>query len=109
MSNSCGNGVLSGTAVVSVLPLLGVDDNSLDPLIKAYPVPTETILILELNLPLTRDPAIITLTDLSGKPILQQTTRNQRNELNLVSQPSGLYIMRIQVGDRQTVRKIMKQ
>ncbi|AKD57844.1 Ig-like domain-containing protein [Spirosoma radiotolerans] len=109
VSNSCGNGTLSGTAVVSVLPLLGVDDNSLDPLVKAYPVPTETILILELNLPLTRDPAIVTLTDLTGKPVLQQATRNQRNELNLVSQPSGVYFMRIQVGDRQTVRKIMKQ
>ena len=107
--NSCGTGVLSGTAVISVLPLLGVDDNSLDPLIKAYPVPTETILIVELNLPLTRDPAIVTLTDLSGNPVLKQTTRNQRNELNLGSQPSGLYLMRIQVGDRQTVRKIMKQ
>ncbi|GAB3798075.1 hypothetical protein GCM10028819_18390 [Spirosoma humi] len=109
VSNSCGNGVLSGTAVVSVMPLLGVDDNSLDPFIKAYPVPTETILILELNLSLTHDPAVVTLTDLSGKPILQQTTRNQRNELDLVSQPSGQYLMRVQVGDRQTVRKIMKQ
>lgn len=109
VSNSCGTGVLAGTAVVSVVPLLGIDDNSLDPLVKAYPVPTETILILELNLPLTHDPAVVTLTDLSGKPILQQTTRNQRNELNLVSHPSGLYLMRIQVGDRQTVRKIMKQ
>ncbi|GAB3778646.1 hypothetical protein GCM10028818_27940 [Spirosoma horti] len=109
VSNSCGNGVLSGTAVVSVLPLLGVDDNSLAPLVKAYPVPTETVLIIELNLPLTHDPAIVTLTDLSGKPILQQTTRSQRNELNLVSQPSGIYLMRIQVGDRQTVRKIVKQ
>lgn len=107
--NTCGTGVLSGTAVVSVLPLLGVDDNSLDPLVKTYPVPTETILIIELNVSLTRNPAVVTLTDLSGKPVLQQTTRNQRNEINLASQPSGLYFMRVQVGDRQTVRKIMKQ
>ena len=109
VSNSCGTGSLSGTAVITVLPLLGVDDNSLDPLVKAYPVPTATTLIVELNLPLTHDPATLSLTDLSGRPILQHTTRNQLNELNLTAQPSGLYLLRIQVGDRQTVRKVLKQ
>lgn len=110
LTNSCGTGPLSsGTAIITVLPLLGVDDNSLDPLVKTYPVPTETTLMVELNLPLTRDPATLTLTDLKGQSIMQQTTRTRLNELNLTAQPSGLYLLRIQVGDRQTVRKVMKQ
>ncbi len=109
LTNSCGTGPLSGTATITVLPLLGVDDNSLDPLVKTYPVPTETTLMVELNLPLTRDPATLTLTDLKGQPIIQQTTRTRLNEMNLTTQPSGLYLLRIQVGDRQTVRKVMKQ
>ncbi len=109
VTNTCGTGAISGTATVTVLTLLGVDDNSLDPLVKAYPVPTETTLMVELNLPLTHEPATLSLTDLSGQPILQQTTRNRLNELNLTTQPNGMYLLRIQVGDRQTVRKVLKQ
>ncbi|SOD96750.1 Ig-like domain-containing protein [Spirosoma fluviale] len=109
VSNSCGSGPVSGTATISVLPLLGVDDNSLDPLVKAYPVPTATTLLIELNLPLTREPARITLTDQRGQPVLQHTTRAQLNELNLTDQPSGQYFLRIQVGERQTIRKVLKQ
>jgi hypothetical protein len=109
VSNSCGTGTLSGTAVVTVLPLLSVDDNPLDPLVKTYPVPTQTTLTIELNLPLTHDPAILSLTDGRGNSVLQHTTRTRLNELNLTAQPSGLYFLRIQVGDRQTVRKVLKQ
>ena len=109
LTNSCGTGPLSGTATITVLPLLGVDDNSLDPLVKTYPVPTETTLMVELNLPLIRDPATLTLTDLKGQPIIRQTTRTRLNEMNLTTQPNGLYLLRIQVGDRQTVRKVLKQ
>jgi hypothetical protein len=109
VTNSCGSGPLSGTAVITVMPLLGVDDNSLDPLVKTYPVPTETTLVVELDLPLTRDPAVLSLTDLKGQPVIQHTTRNRLNELNLTSQPTGIYLLRIQVGDRQTVRKVLKQ
>ncbi|GAB3941923.1 hypothetical protein GCM10028805_05860 [Spirosoma harenae] len=109
VSNSCGNGPISGTATITVMPLLGVEDNSLDPLVKAYPVPTETTLMVELDLPLTRDPATLLLMDTGGRPVLQQTTRKQRNELDLTTQPNGIYLLRIQVGDRQTVRKVLKQ
>ena len=108
VSNECGSGPLSGTATITVAPLLGVEDNLLDPLVKTYPVPTQTTLLVELDLPLTRDAAILSLTDASGRPVLQRTTRSQRNELDLTAQPSGLYLLRIQVGDRQTVRKVVK-
>ena len=109
VANGCGTGTISGTAVITVLPLLGVDDNSLDPLVKTYPVPTTSILTVELDLPLTRDPATFSLTTMSGRPVLQQTTRNKRHELDLTAQPNGLYLLHIQVGDRQTTRKVLKQ
>lgn len=109
VSNTCGNGPISGTATITVAPLLGVDDNSLDPLVKTYPVPTQTILRVEVDLPLTHDPATLSLVDAEGRPILQQNTRKQLNELDLTAQPNGLYFLRIQVGDRQTVRKVLKQ
>jgi hypothetical protein len=109
VSNVCGSGPVSGAATVIVVPLLGIVDNPLDPLVKTYPVPATTTLMVELDVPLTKQQATLLLTDASGRPILQQTTRSRVNELDLTTQPSGLYLLRIQVGDRQTVRKVMKQ
>ena len=109
VANNCGNGAVSGSATITVLTPLGVDDNALDPLVKTYPVPTETTLMVELNLSLTHDPATLVLTDLQGRPILHHITRNRLNELNLTTQPSGLYLLHIRIGDRQTVRKVLKQ
>lgn len=108
VTNSCGTGSRSGTATVSVLPLLGVDDNSLDPLVTVYPVPTSRLLLVELDLPLLRDPLQLSLTTMQGQSVLQHTTRSRRTELDLSAQPTGLYILRIQVGDRYTVRKVVK-
>jgi len=108
LTNSCGSGVRSGVATVSVLPLLGVEDNSLDPLVTAYPVPTSRMLTVELDLPLNRDPAELSLTTMQGRPVLRHTTRTRRTQLDLSAQPDGLYLLRIRVGDRYTVRKIMK-
>ena len=108
VANACGNGPVSGSATITVVPLLGVGDNPLDPLIKTYPVPATTTLMVELDVPLTRDPANLLLTDASGRPIFKHLTRNRVNELDLTAQPSGVYFLRIQVGDRQTVRKVIK-
>ena len=108
VSNACGSGPVSGLATVIVIPLLGVVDNPLDPLVKTYPVPATTTLMVELDVPLTKQPATLLLTDASGRPIMQHLTRNQVNELDLTAQPRGLYLLRIQVGDRQTIRKVIK-
>jgi len=104
----CGTGTVSGTATVRVLPLLAIDDNPLDPLVKTYPVPTGATLTIELNLPLLREPAVLSLMNLNGQPIWQTTTRNQRTNLDMSQQPGGQYLLRIKVGDKQTVRRILK-
>ncbi len=109
VSNACGSGPVSGVATIIVVPLLGIVDNPLDPLVKTYPVPTATTLLVELDVPLVKQPATLLLTDASGRPIMQRMTRNRINELDLTTQPSGMYLLRIQVGDRQTVRKVLKQ
>lgn len=109
VNNVCGSGPVSGLATVIVIPLLGVVDDPLDPLVKTYPVPAATTLLVELDVPLAKQPATLILTDANGRPIMQRITRNRVNELDLTMQPSGLYLLRIQVGDRQTVRKVLKQ
>ncbi|CCH56390.1 hypothetical protein BN8_05722 [Fibrisoma limi BUZ 3] len=109
VSNNCGSGPVSGTATVTVQPLLAVEDDPLESLVKVYPVPTGTTLTVMVDLALNRQPAVLTLTDLRGRSVLQQTTRTRQTDLDLTSQPTGAYLLRIQVGDRQTVRKILKQ
>jgi hypothetical protein len=108
VTNVCGTGTTSGTALVTVLPLLAVEDTSLDPVVKAYPIPTSAVVTIELDLLLTREPAILSVTTLSGRPVQRQVTRSQRNELDMSSQPAGTYLLRIQVGDRQTIKKVVK-
>lgn len=108
VTNFCGSGPLSGSATITILPLLSVEDDPLGPLVNAYPVPTTTILTVDIDMALTRDPAILLLTDMSGRLMLERTTRNRRNDIDLSSQPNGLYLLRIQIGNSQTVRKVVK-
>ena len=104
----CGTGTTAGTATIRVLPLLAIDDNPLAPLVKTYPVPTGATLTVELNLVLLRDPAILSLTNMNGQPVLKTTTRTRQTNLDLSQQPSGQYLLRIQVGEKQTTRRIIK-
>ena len=108
VSGFCGTGTVTGTATVRVLPLLAIDDNPLDPLVKAYPVPTGATLTVELDLVLLRDPAILSLTNMKGQAVLKTSTRAQKTNLDLGQQPSGQYLLHIQVGEKQTVRRVIK-
>ncbi len=107
--NNCGEGTVSGTATVRILALLGVEDDQLGTLVKAYPVPTTSALTVEIDLPLQRSPAGLTIRDVNGRAILQRTTRDRQTTLDLSQQPAGMYILSVKVGDKQTTRRVLKQ
>lgn len=107
--NNCGFGPVSGTAVVRVLPVLGLEDDPLGASVKAYPVPTTSSLTVDIDLPLSKTPASLSILDASGRAVLQRTTRDRQTNLDLSTQPPGLYLLNIQVGDKQTTRRILKQ
>ena len=109
VGNNCGTGPISGTATVTVQPVLATEDPALGPLVAVFPVPTTTVLTVRIDAALVRDPAVLTLTDASGRPALSRTTRQKQTELDLSQQPAGVYFLTIQVGDRQTVRRLLKQ
>lgn len=110
VSNNCGTGTVSGTAItVQVLPLLGVEDDLLGTLVKAYPIPTTSGVTVDIDLPLQRNPAVIQLTDLNGRTITQKTSRESRTTVDLSQQPAGIYLLKVQVGDRKTFRRVLKQ
>ncbi|MBD2700056.1 T9SS type A sorting domain-containing protein [Spirosoma sp. BT702] len=109
VSNNCGTGVASGTATVAVFSVLGTGDSSLDQQVKIYPMPVTTTFTVELNLQLIFNPAVITLSDSRGRPLQERVTRLHYNDFDLTGQPNGIYLVRVQVGDRQVIRKILKQ
>ncbi|GAA4468305.1 hypothetical protein GCM10023189_53380 [Nibrella saemangeumensis] len=109
VSNNCGTGTVSGTAAVTVLPLLSVEDDPFSAGITVFPVPANAELTVEFAAPLQQEPAQLTLTDLRGWPALQRTTRTRRTALDVNQLPPGVYILKIQVGDKHTLRRVLKQ
>ncbi|CCG98296.1 hypothetical protein FAES_0282 [Fibrella aestuarina BUZ 2] len=108
VTNNCGSGPVSGTAVVTVLPLLAVED-PLTGALSLYPVPTQNVLTVSIDLPLTvQQPAELMLSDFNGRPVLSRTTENRQTQLDLSQQPAGIYLLSVQVGDRRVVKKVMK-
>ncbi|MEZ0484554.1 T9SS type A sorting domain-containing protein [Fibrella aquatica] len=109
VSNNCGTGPVSGTASITVLPLLAVENPLLNT-ISLYPVPTQNLLTVAIDLPLTpQQPAQLLLRDLTGTPVLTRQTDTRQTVLDLSQQPAGLYLLTVQVGEHRIVRKIMKQ
>ncbi len=109
VSNNCGDGSVSGTATLRILELLGVDDDLLKSSVKAYPVPTTSALTVEIDLPLQRNPAQLTIIDANGRAIVQRVTRDRKTTLDLGRQPAGIYLLNIRVGDKQTTQRVLKQ
>ena len=107
--NNCGEGSVSGTATLRILSLLGVENELLGSLVKAYPVPTTSTLTVEIDLPLQRNPAGLTITNANGRTILQRTTRDRQTTLDFSQQPAGIYLLNVRIGDKQMTRRILKQ
>ena len=109
VTNACGTGVVSGTAVVTVLPLLAVEE-PLSGAVAVYPIPAQAMLTVEINAKLTAEnPANLTLTDMVGRPVFTQRVTDTRTQIDLSQQPAGLYLLNVSVGDKRVVRKVMKQ
>ncbi|WP_338876660.1 T9SS type A sorting domain-containing protein [Spirosoma sp. SC4-14] len=109
VSNDCGVGPkVSGVAVVSVLNPLGIEDQSLVDALEIYPVPATTTLTIRINGLSASQPALLELTDLSGRTSIRQETRQATSILTLDQHPAGTYILRIRVGDRTASKRIVK-
>ncbi|MFC5412818.1 T9SS type A sorting domain-containing protein [Larkinella bovis] len=109
VTNGCGVGTATGTAIIRVLPVLGLEPDPLLTAVKVFPVPAENIVTVDIDLPLQKAPAQLQLTDQSGRVTRQLTTRQRQTTLDLSQQTAGYYFLQIQIGDRKTVRKIMKR
>ncbi len=109
VSNACGSGtILRRLAVVTLIPLLGIEDQSLADAVDVYPVPATTALTVRIRGLSATQPAVLELTDLTGRTISWQETRQILSTLSLDQHPTGTYILHIKVGDRTASKRIVK-
>ena len=109
LSNMCDNGNLSANRVlVTVNPLLGIEDQPLADAVDVYPVPATTTLTVRIRGLSASQTAHLALTDMSGRPVVRQETRHETSVLELGQYPAGSYLLRIEVGGRTASKRILK-
>ncbi|MBD2701276.1 T9SS type A sorting domain-containing protein [Spirosoma sp. BT702] len=110
VSNGCGAGsVINRVSVVTVTPLLGIEDQLLVDAVDVYPIPTTSTLTVRIRGLSLAQPATLELTDINGRTIHQQETRQADTSLSLETNPPGTYLLRIRVGDRTAAKRIVKE
>ncbi|GAB2602383.1 hypothetical protein GCM10027190_57530 [Spirosoma areae] len=109
VSNGCGIGTRTGSpAIVTVAPLLGLDDGWLADAVSVYPIPATATLTVHITGISPAQPALLELIDLTGRTTLRQEVRHAISSLPLDQQPSGIYLLRIRVGERTASKRVLK-
>lgn len=109
VKNVCGIGTIAGTANIKVLILSSELEEGIN--LNVFPVPSEE----DVNIQLVLDkPEAMewTLNNVNGSVLgsevqANKSTRHESN-VSLKSLPEGVYFLRIQVGEKSLIRKIIK-
>lgn len=100
------NGCSDTSACVTVV-VTGIIENEFGKGLVCYPNPTNGDLSIDLGE--IHDTLSIAMTDLAGRVILSRTyTESQRLYLH-VDAPAGVYILRIEAGDKHAVVRLVKE
>jgi hypothetical protein len=109
VKNVCGTGTVSGTANIKVLVLSSEQEEGVN--LNVFPVPTQEDVSIQLSLD---KPEMMewTLTNMVGNTLgsEKQGNKSTKHESNvsLKSLPEGIYFLRIQLGEKTLIRKIIK-
>ncbi len=108
--NACGNGTFSADGIlVKVIPLLSAPTSGTSSLVELFPVPTTTTLTLRIREYASEKVVRWVLYNSLGQVVMQQDVKDEESVLSLVHQPAGLYLIRVQMGDKVVVRRIVKK
>ncbi|TAE32014.1 MAG: T9SS C-terminal target domain-containing protein [Cytophagales bacterium] len=109
ISNGCGTGPRPTAAVlVTVLPLLGVEDQSLSEALTVFPVPTLTELTIRIEGLTLNETARIELIDRAGGLVWSGQSRQRDTRISVADKPAGVYLLRVRVGDRRASRRVVR-
>ncbi|MFD2934356.1 T9SS type A sorting domain-containing protein [Spirosoma flavum] len=95
--------------MVRINPLLGLDDAWLGAHSQVYPNPVSARLTVKVSGISAQQPALLELMDLTGRSLLRHTSPKEACVLALDNYATGSYFLLIRVGNRQTVKRIVKQ
>ncbi|QMW02054.1 T9SS type A sorting domain-containing protein [Spirosoma foliorum] len=93
---------------VRVNPLLGLEDSWLETHSQLYPNPVNTWLTVQVSGVSAQHPANLELVDETGRSLQKYTSQRETNVLNLDRYASGNYYLRIQLDNKQLVKRIVK-
>lgn len=87
---------------------LNLDDTPAVSNISVYPNPTEGPVNIDINgYDLERSGVIV--TDMAGRTVMQLTELSECNVLDLSDNPTGVYLLKVRIGEKENVYKIIKQ
>ncbi|MBU3664247.1 MAG: T9SS type A sorting domain-containing protein [Bacteroidetes bacterium] len=93
---------------INVIPNVGLGSLNIDDIMSVYPNPTSGKLYLRLVDRMDKD-IKVTVMDLLGKSILTESLNGrvlQAQELDLSEQPNGIYLLKVEAGDKVYMNKI---
>ncbi|MCF0049259.1 T9SS type A sorting domain-containing protein [Dyadobacter sp. LJ53] len=108
VTNVCGTGKGAGTARVQVDPILGVEPPASADWVNVYPTLVTSQCTVELKGAISLKEASAEVIDLTGRSRAVKTISQKTTEVDFSSYPSGLYLLRVTNGNKNTVWRIMK-
>jgi len=109
ISNTCGVGRGAGTFRVQVDPILGVEPPvPVADWLKVYPTMIENKCTVEITGTISAREALVEIVDLNGRSLSKKSIRQKITEVDFTSKPSGMYLLKVQNGDRSSVQRIFK-
>jgi len=95
------------TSACFAISNVGMVENSFGIELLIYPNPTEGHFSIDLGA--NYESVSITMTDINGK-LIQSTTYNESQLLNLnVEEPTGVYLLKIESGDKKAIIRLVKK
>ena len=108
--NTCGTGTFSTDGIlVKVIPLLSAPTSETSALVEVFPVPTTATLTLHIQEFTSQNVVRWELYNLLGQAVMQQEVKSDESVLSLENHPVGLYLLRVQVGNKVVVRRVVKE
>ncbi|GAB3770113.1 hypothetical protein GCM10028818_07370 [Spirosoma horti] len=93
---------------VRINPLVAVEDALLEAHSEVSPNPVTSRLYVKVGGVSPQQPAVLELVELTGRPLQKYVIQGDTTVLNLENYPHGNYFLRIRVGNRQIIKRIVK-
>lgn len=108
VTNGCGTGRGTGSARVQVDPILGVEPPASADWLKVYPTLVTSQCTVEITDAIAPRDANAEIIDMNGRSRAVKSINQKTTEVDFSGYASGLYLLRVQNGNKNTVIRILK-